>query len=289
MCGGHGPGLALGVSPSSSWGCMRARSQRAAWSRTSPPSPRGSQARRSVGAASTPRSGRRANPTSSTPGTGTFDPLATAPGRDEPVVVFTTIGWNRDGHDMARVQDVGTGMAAVGISMTAVPGLRSRHSFFFPGIIALDPRPSPSGTTRHPSPPGHTGRPHTSAGWTAIGPPAMPTGRRSRAIPPFAAAGRGTAGTRSPRRGRTGRTRPARRRPPTASACRTRRSCATWRTRGPGWAPTRRRSSPWRDMTLCDRGVSYSRRARATARSLSASRAPHEAGASRRVGSWRSH
>jgi len=68
-----------------------------------------------------------------------FDPLATAPGRDEPVVVFTTIGWNRDGIDMARVQDIGTGTAAVRISMTAVPGLRSQQTFFFPGIIALDP------------------------------------------------------------------------------------------------------------------------------------------------------
>ena len=68
-----------------------------------------------------------------------FDPLAAAPGRDAPVVVFTTIGWNRDGLDMARVQDIGTGTAAVRISMTAVPGLRCQHSFFFPGIIALDP------------------------------------------------------------------------------------------------------------------------------------------------------
>ncbi len=68
-----------------------------------------------------------------------FDPLATAPGRDEPVVVFTTIGWNHDGIDMARVQEIGTGTAAVRISMTAVPGLRSQHSFFFPGIIAIDP------------------------------------------------------------------------------------------------------------------------------------------------------
>jgi hypothetical protein len=68
-----------------------------------------------------------------------FDLLATAPGRDEPVVVFTTIGWNRDGIDMARVQDVGTGTAAVRISMTAVPGLRSQQTFFFPGIIASDP------------------------------------------------------------------------------------------------------------------------------------------------------
>jgi hypothetical protein len=68
-----------------------------------------------------------------------FDPLVAPPGRNEPVVVFTTIGWNREGLDMARVQDVGTGTAAVRISMTAVPGLRVQHSFFFPGIIAIDP------------------------------------------------------------------------------------------------------------------------------------------------------
>ena len=68
-----------------------------------------------------------------------FDPPVAAPGRDEPVVAFTTIGWNRDGIDLARVQDIGTGTAAVRISMTAVPGLRSQHSFFFPGIIAIDP------------------------------------------------------------------------------------------------------------------------------------------------------
>ncbi|MGH2466026.1 MAG: hypothetical protein ACRDGI_11245, partial [Candidatus Limnocylindrales bacterium] len=68
-----------------------------------------------------------------------FDPLVAAPGRGDPVVVFTTIGWNRDGLDMARVQDIGTGTAAVRISMTAVAGLRSQHSFFFPGIVAIDP------------------------------------------------------------------------------------------------------------------------------------------------------
>ena len=68
-----------------------------------------------------------------------FDPLVAAPARGAPVVVFTTAGWTRDGLDMARVQDFGTGVAAVRISMTAVPGLRSQHSFFFPGIIALDP------------------------------------------------------------------------------------------------------------------------------------------------------
>ena len=68
-----------------------------------------------------------------------FDPLTSAPRREEPVVVFTTAGWDRDGLDMARVQDFGSGVAAVRISMTAVPGLRSQHTFFFPGIIAFDP------------------------------------------------------------------------------------------------------------------------------------------------------
>lgn len=68
-----------------------------------------------------------------------FDPLVAAPKPGAPVVVFTTAGWNRDGLDMARVQDFGTGVAAVRISMTAVPGLRSQQTFCFPGIIALDP------------------------------------------------------------------------------------------------------------------------------------------------------
>jgi hypothetical protein len=37
-----------------------------------------------------------------------FDPLVAAPVRSAPVVVFTTAGWDRDGLDMARVQDFGT-------------------------------------------------------------------------------------------------------------------------------------------------------------------------------------
>jgi hypothetical protein len=68
-----------------------------------------------------------------------FDPLVAVPPRGAPVVVFTTAGWNREGVDMSRVQDFGTGVAAVRISMTAVPGLRSQQTFFFPGIIAIDP------------------------------------------------------------------------------------------------------------------------------------------------------
>ena len=123
-----------------------------------------------------------------------FDPLAAAPGRGEPVVVFTTIGWNRDGVDMARVQDIGTGTAAVRISMTAVPGLRSQQTFFFPGIIAIDP-PTLSFWDNEASLVAwaHNSR-RTSARWIATGRPATPTGPRSRALLPSAAAGRGTAG-----------------------------------------------------------------------------------------------
>ncbi len=68
-----------------------------------------------------------------------FDPLVAVPAPGAPVVVFTTAGWDQDGLDMARVQDFGTGVGAVRVSMTAVPGLRSQQTFFFPGIIALDP------------------------------------------------------------------------------------------------------------------------------------------------------
>ena len=68
-----------------------------------------------------------------------FDALVAAPGRDQPVVVFTTIGWDRDGLDMARVQDIGTGTAAVRVSMTAVPGLAVPTDVLLPWIIAIDP------------------------------------------------------------------------------------------------------------------------------------------------------
>jgi hypothetical protein len=68
-----------------------------------------------------------------------FNPLVAAPPPGTPMVVLTTAGWNRDGLDMARVQDFGTGTGAVRVSMTAVPGLRSQHSFSFPGVLAWDP------------------------------------------------------------------------------------------------------------------------------------------------------
>jgi hypothetical protein len=40
---------------------------------------------------------------------------------------------------MERVRQFGAGAAAIRMSMTAVDGLYSQQSFFFPGGIALDP------------------------------------------------------------------------------------------------------------------------------------------------------
>jgi len=55
------------------------------------------------------------------------------------VVAVTTVGWNREGLDMNRVREFGTGVVAVRMSMTGVPGLRTQHSFFFPGVLDCDP------------------------------------------------------------------------------------------------------------------------------------------------------
>ena len=66
-----------------------------------------------------------------------FEVLAESPGTNVPVVVITTAGWAT--LDMNRVKEFGEGAAGVRISMTAVDGLHSQQSFFFPGVIALDP------------------------------------------------------------------------------------------------------------------------------------------------------
>jgi hypothetical protein len=66
-----------------------------------------------------------------------FDVLAESPGTNVPVVVITTAGWATP--DMNRVKEFGDGAAGVRISMTAVDGLHSQQSFFFPGLISLDP------------------------------------------------------------------------------------------------------------------------------------------------------
>jgi hypothetical protein len=54
-------------------------------------------------------------------------------------VAITTVGWNPEGLDLNRVRDFGAGVVAVRIGMTGVPGLHTQHSFFFPGVLAVDP------------------------------------------------------------------------------------------------------------------------------------------------------
>ena len=68
-----------------------------------------------------------------------FEALAPAAEPAGPVVAITTVGWNRDGLDMGRVREFGTGAMAVRMSMTGVPGLRTQHSAFFPGVLDVDP------------------------------------------------------------------------------------------------------------------------------------------------------
>lgn len=67
-----------------------------------------------------------------------FESVAAPPPAESPAVVLTSIGFDTGGLDMARVADVALGTGAVRASMTAVPGLYCRHSFFFPGVLARD-------------------------------------------------------------------------------------------------------------------------------------------------------
>ena len=67
-----------------------------------------------------------------------LEPLTAPPQPESPAVVLTSLGWDSDGLDMARVADVGLGTGAVRASMTAVPGLYCQHSFFFPGVLTHD-------------------------------------------------------------------------------------------------------------------------------------------------------
>jgi hypothetical protein len=68
-----------------------------------------------------------------------FDATVPDDGPGGPVVAVTTVGWNREGLDMNRVREFGAGVMAVRMSMTGVPGMHTQHSFFFPGVLALDP------------------------------------------------------------------------------------------------------------------------------------------------------
>jgi hypothetical protein len=69
-----------------------------------------------------------------------FDGLAKPAAADAPFVAITSVGWTvGPGFEMERVRQFGAGAAAIRMSMTAVDGLYSQQSFFFPGGIALDP------------------------------------------------------------------------------------------------------------------------------------------------------
>jgi hypothetical protein len=69
-----------------------------------------------------------------------FDALAEPAALDAPFVAITSVGWRLGpGFDMERVRQFGAGATAIRISMTAVDGLHSQQSFFFPGGIVLDP------------------------------------------------------------------------------------------------------------------------------------------------------
>jgi len=69
-----------------------------------------------------------------------FDGMAPPPAPDEPIVVVTSAGFRLgEGFDPERVQRFSVGTAAVRVGMTAVDGLHSQQSFFFPGVLEHDP------------------------------------------------------------------------------------------------------------------------------------------------------
>jgi hypothetical protein len=69
-----------------------------------------------------------------------FDTLAEPAAADAPFVSITSVGWVLGpGLDMERVRQFGAGVSAIRMSMTAVDGLYSQQSFFFPGALVLDP------------------------------------------------------------------------------------------------------------------------------------------------------
>jgi hypothetical protein len=69
-----------------------------------------------------------------------FKALADSPGTNTPIVVLTTAGWTTgDGLDMNRVKEFSDGVLGVRASMTAIDGLHSQQSFFFPCVLAYDP------------------------------------------------------------------------------------------------------------------------------------------------------
>lgn len=66
--------------------------------------------------------------------------FSAAPSADVPFVSITTSGWRISPElDMNRVREFSTGVLAVRASMTAMSGLHSQQSFFFPRGLEHDP------------------------------------------------------------------------------------------------------------------------------------------------------
>jgi hypothetical protein len=69
-----------------------------------------------------------------------FTPSGAQPAPAEPIAIVTTSGWTLGPElDMARVGAFSSGVLGVRASMTAIDGLHSQQSFFFPGAIKYDP------------------------------------------------------------------------------------------------------------------------------------------------------
>jgi len=73
-----------------------------------------------------------------TPGT-LFETLAPELADSAPFVAITSAGWkNTDGANKKRISEFSTGVLAVRAAMTAVDGMHSQQSFFFPGVLKYD-------------------------------------------------------------------------------------------------------------------------------------------------------
>lgn len=69
-----------------------------------------------------------------------FDSLAPPPASTAPIVAITSSGWTvGEAFDMSRVREFSNGVMSVRASMTAVEGLHSQQSFFFPRVLEYDP------------------------------------------------------------------------------------------------------------------------------------------------------
>ncbi len=64
---------------------------------------------------------------------------ASEPPAGAPILIMTSAGFDvSEGTNMDPIRDFGSGVAAVRISMTGVPGLHSQQTFSFPGLFDID-------------------------------------------------------------------------------------------------------------------------------------------------------